>query len=214
MEDNNKEIGEPEEEASSENAETGEEVGRVKYTKQQSFMYTIASIVLFFALYFAVKGISGAVGRPYKMSAYGEQIPENSMEEIFEISGISTGSGYGIENLHLYKDPQGYYFAALFSCDEIEENDEDYGYMSHAEEVLTSDPGDPQTDIRIEFSPYEDVPYEAEYAYGEKFDIIDELTTSVSFFEWEDRQYALYEEYGYNVPAEIKSLFSGTEKVY
>lgn len=210
MEENITEINEN----SEENAGSDAPIKRVQYTKRQSITYTLLSIALFFLIYFAVKGITGVVNRPYKMSAYGEQISAERTEEIFEKSGISAESGYGIETIHLYKDPQGYYFTALFSCDEIEENDEDYGYMSHAEEVLTFDLGDPQTDIRAEFFPYEDAPYEAEYAYGEKYDIIDEITASVSFFEWEDRQYALYEEYGYNVPAEIKSLFSGAEKVF
>ena len=201
-------------EIAEENAGFDAPVKRVQYTKRQSITYTLLSVALFFLIYFAVKGITAMVNRPYKMSAYGEQISAERVGETFEMSGISSESGYEIENIHLYKDPQGYYFTALFSCDEIKENEEDYGYTSHAEEVLTFDLGDPQTDIRIEFSPYEDVPYEAEYAYGEKYDIIDELTASVSFFEWEDRQYALYEEYGYNVPAEVKSLFSGAEKVF
>lgn len=216
MEDNNNDIGGLEEETLPERSGTDEEVGRVKYTKQQSFMYTIVSIVLFFVIYFAVKWISGTVNAPYKMSAFGEQISPENTEKIFEISGISPESGYGSENIHLYKDPQGYYFTALFSCGEIEENDEDYGYMSHAEEVLTFEFGSPLEDERIEFCPYENAPYEAEYSYGEQYSGIDEqkLISSVSFFEWENRQYALYEQRGDYVPSEIKSLFSDAEKVY
>ncbi len=199
---------------SEENAEFDAPAKRVQYTKRQSITYTLLSIALFFVIYFAVKAITGIINAPYKMFADGEQISAERTEEIFGMSGISPESDYKIENIHLYKDAQGYYFTALFSCDEIEEDEEDYGYMSHAEDVLTFGFGDPQTDIGIDFSPYEDVPYETEYAYGEKYDIIDEPTASVSFFEWEDRQYALYEKYGYNIPSEIKSAFSGAEKVF
>ncbi len=209
MEDNN---NIPEETTAAQ--ESGSEEGRVRYTKQQSFLYTAISVVLFFAIYFAVKGIGGIINRPYTMFVYGEELTEDMAAEALEISGISDGNGYGFENARLEKDSSGYVVTMLFSSENVYQSDEDSGYYAHAEEVLNFDFADPTADERVEFYPYAENPYFAEYAYGEKY--TDTLTAenAVCFFEWEGRQYAFYSRRGSGIPSEIKGLFANSEKVF
>ncbi len=209
MEDNNNILEGPDTPQES----SGEE-GRVTYTKQQSFLYTAICVVLFFAIYFAVKGIGGVINRPYMMFVYGDELAEEMIAETFDISGISSGSGYKFENARLEKDSSGYAVSMLFSSDELYESEEESGYYSHAEEVLGFDFGNPAADERIEFYPYAENPYFAEYAYGEKY--TDTLTAEneVYFFEWEGRQYAFYSLHDTEISSEIRGLFANSEKVF
>lgn len=208
MENNNKET---EKKAEEEVIEEENPIKRTQYTKQQSFLYTVISVVLFFIIYFAAKGITGTVNRPYQMLVYGEDINAESVAEAFSISGISSENGCVFENARVEKGTDGYAFSALFLVN-IEPDAEDD--ESIAKEIISFEYGDPEEDIRAEFYPYAENPYYAEYAYGEKYVDIETPSREISIFQWDGEVYALYRQYGSVVPSEIKALFSGTEKVY
>ena len=208
MEDNNKELGKK---PGPEVTEEENPIKRTQYTKQQSFLYTVISAALFFLIYFAVKGITGSVNRPYQMLAYGEDIRTERVAEVFSISGISSEKDCTFENARVEKGTDGYVFSALFlvNIEPDEEDDE-----SIAREIISFGYGDPEEDIRAEFYPYAENPYYAEYAYGEKYVDIEAPSREISIFQWDGKVYAQYRQYGSVVPSEIRALFSGTEKVY
>ena len=199
MEDNNKNEGiEASQEESSERP--------VHYTKQQSFFYTVISVALFFLIYFAVKGIAGTANRPYQMFAYPENITAERAAEAFAISGISQESDLVFENARLEKNSDGYVLMMLFSGNGDAE--------SFADEEISFEYGDAEEDIRTEFYPYAENYYYAEYAYAEKYVDIEAPSREIYIFEWKGRLYAEYRQYGSSIPSEIKTLFSGMEKVY
>ena len=208
MEENNKFA---EEEIKQEGAE-GERAERpVHGTKQQNFLYTVLSVALFFLIYFAVKGITFTVNRPYKMFAYeGDLSPERTAEAA-SICGILPESEYRLGNVRLEKEAEGYVFTALFLLPDEPEDDD---LEAIAGEIIAFEYGDPEDDIRTEFYPYPENPYYAEYAYGERFVDIEASAREVVLFSWDGAFYAKYRQYGSSVPSEIKALLSGMEKVY
>ena len=179
---------------------------RKHYTKQQNVTYTIISIVLFFILYFAVKGIMGTINRPYHILVYSDQIAESTAGDAFAVSGISAEQGYVFENARLNKDVSGYALNIIFSGIKDEE--------SFAESGMTFEYGDVEEDIRREFYPYRDNSDYAEYVYADKYVNIDYPAGAVYLFEWEGELYAEYSEYSTSMPGQISGIFAGQEKIY
>lgn len=203
MEENNKntEITEENTEAAAEQPMT-----RRVYTKQQNALYTIISIALFFALYFGVKGVMGAVNRPYIMYAYSDTILEERIAAAFELSGISADLGYGFESARLVKNEYGYEFTAVFGG--IPDTE------SFAENNPQLDYSDSDDEVRIEFYPYRENPDLKEFVYADVFWNTDSDKGTVYLFEWQGNVYAEYLESGVSVPSKVSSIMAGQEKVY
>ena len=208
MEDNNRNT---EEELDQETEEGESAEKRVQYTKQQSFLYTVISVALFFLIYFAVKGITSAVNMPYRMLAYGEDLSQERSAEAFSISGILPEGECLFDSARLEKGSDGYVFTALFIVNERADDDE---FEDIAEKIIDFEYGDPDEEIRTGFYPYHENPYYSENAYGEKFVDIESPYREVILFNWNGSVYAQYRQYGTDIPSEIRALFSETEKVY
>lgn len=177
---------------------------RRHYTRQQSALYTVISIALFFALYFGGKSVIGLINRSYTIYLYPENITGEASRMMFEISGLSDENGLFVESARLSKYADGHTASVLFSGFDSEED--------FVRDCILFEYGDPVEDLRIEFFPYD--PAYAEYAFGTRYVDIDDPDRSVSVFEFEDTLYALYTESGGTVPTEIKAAFSDGEKVY
>lgn len=206
MEENNNNI-----EIIAENAEETEaavegSITRKVYTKQQNALYTIVSIALFFVLYFGVKGVMGMVNRPYRILAYSENVSTERIAETFVIGGISSEHGCVFESARLNKHENGYEFTMIFSgIDDLE---------SFAEEGISFEYGDIESEVRTEIYPYRENPDLAEYVYADKLVDIDSPNREIYLFEYDGSIYAKYAEYGSFVPAEVTGLFYGQEKIY
>lgn len=206
MEENNKNTEISEE--ITENTEDAEEqpMARRVYTKQQNAMYTIISIALFFALYFGVKGVMGAVNRPYIMYAYPDTVSEERVAAVFELSGISSDLGYGFESARLVKTADGYEFTAVF------------GGISDRESFAENNPqlghSDSEEEVRIEFYPYKENPDAKEFVYADVFWNADSDNGTIYLFEWQGKLYAEYFERGNVLPSEVSSIMAGQEKIY
>ena len=179
---------------------------RKSYTKQQNILYTIISIGLFFLLYFAARGIMGAVNRPYYVLVYGEQMSSGAAGIAFEISGISGSQGYVFESARFDRRSGGYELKIVFSGIEDEE--------SFSESGMDFDYGDVEEDIRIDFYPYEENPDHAEYVYANKYVNVNDPVGEVYIFKWDGEFYAEYSEHGTAMPYQVSELFSGQEKIY
>lgn len=203
MEENNKntEITEENTEAAAEQPMT-----RRVYTKQQNALYTIISIALFFGLYFGVKGVMGAVNRPYTMYAYPDTILEERIAAAFELSGISADNGYGFESAQLVKNEHGYEFTAVFGG--IPDTE------SFAENNPQLDYSDSDDEVRIEFYPYRENPDLKEFVYADVFWNTDSDKGTVYLFKWQGNAYAEYFESGVSVSSEVSSIMAGQEKIY
>lgn len=206
MEENNKNMEVTDEII--ENTDTAEEqpMTRRVYTKQQNALYTIISIALFFVLYFGVKGVMGAVNRPYIMYAYPDMVSEERTASIFELSGISSDLGYVFENARLVKNENGYEFMAVFSGIANRES-----FTESNTQLVNSDSDE---EIRIEFYPYRENPDVKEFVYAEAFVGADGEEGTVYLFEWQGRLYAEYFDRGNVLPSEISSIMAGQEKIY
>lgn len=206
MEENNKNMEVTEEII--ENTDTAEEepMTRRVYTKQQNALYTIISIALFFVLYFGVKGVMGAVNRPYIMYAYPDMVSEERTASIFELSGISSDLGYVFENARLVKNENGYEFMAVFSGIADRES-----FTESNTQLVNSDSDE---EVRIEFYPYRENPDVKDFVYAEAFGGADGEGGTVYLFEWQGRLYAEYFERGNVLPSEISSIMAGQEKIY
>lgn len=208
MEENNNNNNTEITEEIKENTEAAQEqpMTRKVYTKQQNTMYTIISIILFFALYFGVKGVMGAVNRPYIIYAYPDTLSEERTAALFELSGISSDFGYGFENARLVKNVNRYEFTAIF------------GGISDRESFAEKNPqfvnSDSDEEVRIEFYPYKENPDVKEFVYAEAFGGADGEEGTVYLFEWQGSLYAEYFESGSVMPAEISSVMAGQEKIY
>ncbi len=203
MEENNKII-----EEISEDTDTAAEepMTRKVYTKQQNALYTIISIALFFALYFGVKGVMGAVNRPYIVYAYPDTVSEERTALIFELSGISSDLGCDFESARLAKNVNRYEFTAVF------------GGIADRESFAENNPQlvdyGSDGEVRIEFYPYRENPDVKEFVYAEVFGGADGEKGTVYLFEWQGRLYAEYFERGNVVPSEVSSIMTGQEKIY
>lgn len=203
MEENNKII-----EGISEDTDTAAEepMTRKVYTKQQNALYTIISIALFFALYFGVKGVMGAVNRPYIVYAYPDTVSEERTALIFELSGISSDLGCDFESARLAKNVNRYEFTAVF------------GGIADRESFAENNPQlvdyGSDGEVRIEFYPYRENPDVKEFVYAEVFGGADGEKGTVYLFEWQGRLYAEYFEIGNVVPSEVSSIMTGQEKIY
>lgn len=195
MEDNTNNINE------SVPAEEGME--RRHYTKQQNALYTVISIALFFALYFGGGQILKLVNRPYNIYLTPETVSTEAVSKMYEISGLKDG--LSVETARLSKG-DGMMAVILFSG---LAGDEEF-----AEACIEFEYGDPVEDVRIEFYPYADSPAVPEYAFGTQYVDIEHPNRSVSVFEFEDRYYAMYTEYGNALDTELKAVFKDGEKVY
>lgn len=206
MEENNKNTEIIEEIA--EDTDTASELPMTRkvYTKQQNVLYTIISIALFFALYFGVKGVMGAVNRPYNIYAYHDTVSEEQTAAAIELSGVSADLGYSFESARLSKDKNSYEFTAVFSGiidrESFIENNPNLGYSDSDEEV------------RIEFYPYRENYEHMEFVYADVFRNTDSDKGTVYLFEWQGELYAEYFENGIVLPAEISSIMAGQEKIY
>lgn len=203
MEENNKII-----EEISEDTDTAAEepMTRKVYTKQQNALYTIISIALFFALYFGVKGVMGAVNRPYIVYAYPDTVSEERTALIFELSGISADLGCDFESARLAKNVNRYEFTAVF------------GGIADRESFAENNPQlvdyGSDGEVRIELYPYRENPDVKEFVYAEVFGGADGEKGTVYIFEWQGRLYAEYFERGNVVPSEVSSIMTGQEKIY
>lgn len=185
---------------------TEETTTRTVYTKQQTALYTVISIALFFVLYFGVKGVMGIVNRPYSILAYSENVNAERVAETFAIGGISAEQGCLFESARLNKHENGYEFTMIFSgIDDLE---------SFAEEGISFEYGDIESEVRTEIYPYRENPDLTEYVYADKLVDIDSPNREIYLFEYDGSIYAKYAEYGSIVPAEITGLFYGQEKIY
>lgn len=198
MEENNKNT-----EIAEENAEAAEEqpMTRRVYTKQQNMLYTIISIALFFALYFGGKGIMGAVNRPYSVFAYGEEM--GNTEAVYELCGVYS-EYCTFENARLVKSEGGCEFTALFSV-----NSENF-----AEEGIAFEYGDAEEDVRTDIYPYPENPWLAEHVFAEKITDTDAPSRELYLFDRDGGHYAKYCQYSASVPAEVRAVFAGQEKIY
>ena len=208
MEDNNRNT---EDELRQESAEGESSEKRVRYTKQQSFLYTVLSVALFFLIYFAVKGIAFTANLPYQMLAYAENLSPERTAEALSISGMLPESECLFDSARLEKEADGYVFTALFLVNE-ETGEKEFDNI--AEEIISFEYGDPDEDVRTGFYPYSENPFYAEYAYGEKYVDMEAPDREVVIFQWNGKVYAGYHQYGSIIPPEIKALFSEAEKVY
>lgn len=179
---------------------------RKHYTKQQNVLYTIISIGLFFLLYFAARGIMGAVNRPYYVLVYGEQMSSGAADIAFEISGISTEQGYVLDSARLDRNAGGYSLKIFFSGIGDEE--------SFIENGMDFEYGDAWEDIRTDFYPYRENPDYAEYVYADKYVNVDDPVGAVYFFKWDGEYYAEYIEYSSSIPYKASEIFAGQEKIY
>lgn len=206
MEENNKNTENIEEIL--ENTDNAEEqpMTRKVYTKQQNALYTIISIALFFVLYFGVKGVMGAVNRPYIMYAYPDTVSEERAADVFNLSGVSSDLGYIFENARLVKNENGYEFMAVFSGIADRES-----FVESNTQLANSDSDE---EVRIEFYPYRENPDVKDFVYAEAFGGADGEEGTVYLFEWQGSLYAEYFERGNVLPSEISSIMAGQEKIY
>lgn len=206
MEKNNKSIEISEENTKHTETAAEEPMTRRVYTKQQNAMYTIISIILFFVLYFGVKGVMGVVNRPYNVYASPDTVSEERVAAAFELCGISADEGYSFENARLVKAENGYEFTVLFGDitdrESFSENNPQLGYSDSEEEV------------RIEFYPYRENPDGKEFVYAEIFRNADSDNGTIYLFEWQGEFYAEYFESGSVLPSEVSSIMAGQEKIY
>lgn len=206
MEENNKSTEIIEENAEDTEIAVEEPMTRRVYTKQQNMLYTIISIALFFVLYFGVKGVMGAVNRPYIMYAYSDTISDERAAAVFDLSGVSSDLGYVFENARLVKNENGYEFMAVFSGIADRES------FTEGNTQLVNSNSDEE--VRIEFYPYRENPDVKEFVYAEAFGGADGEEGTVYLFEWQGRLYAEYFERGNVLPSEVLSVMSGQEKIY
>lgn len=206
MEENNKSTEIIEENAEDTEIAVEEPMTRRVYTKQQNMLYTIISIALFFVLYFGVKGVMGAVNRPYIMYTYSDTISEERAAVVFNLSGVSSDLGYVFENARLVKNENGYEFMAVFSGIANRES-----FVESNTQLVNSDSDE---EVRIEFYPYRENPDVKEFVYAEAFGGADGEEGTVYLFEWQGRLYAEYFERGNVLPSEISSIMAGQEKIY
>lgn len=182
-----------------------ERMERRRYTKQQNALYTVISIALFFALYFGGGQVLKLINRPYDIYLASENAGSETLSQMYEISGLSAERGLTFETARLTKG-DGMMAVILFSGLESDEEP--------VESFIGFEYGDPIEDVRIEFFPYADTPAVPEYAFGTQYVDIDDPNRSVSVFEFEDRYYAMYTEYGNALDPELKAVFKDGEKVY
>lgn len=206
MEENNKNTEIIDEVTEETDTAAEEPMTRRVYTKQQNALYTIISIALFFALYFGVKGVMGAVNRPYNMYAYPDTVSAEQTAEAIRLSGVSADLGYSFESARLSKDKNGYEFTAVFGGipdrESFIENNPHFGYS------------DPDEEVRIEFYPYRENYEHMEFVYADVFWNSDSDKGTVYLFEWQGELYAEYFENGSVLPSEIASIMAGQEKIY
>ncbi len=198
MEDNTNNINE--------NVPAEEGMERRHYTKQQNALYTVISIALFFALYFGGGQILKLVNRPYDIYLTYENAGSETLSQMYEISGLATERGLTFETARLTKGDR---MVAVILFSGLESDEEE-----SAESIIGFKYGDPIEDVRIEFYPYADSPAAPEYAFGTQYVDVDDPDRSVSVFEFEDRYYAMYTEYGNALDTELKAVFKDGEKVY
>ncbi|MBD5145802.1 MAG: hypothetical protein HDT21_07865 [Ruminococcus sp.] len=175
------------------------------YTKQQNALYTVLSVGLFLILYFGGGKLLKLVNRSYRIYCYPEAVSEESLTNLYDICGISSGSGIEFEGARLRKDG-GFEMMALFSGIE----DEDY----FAENCIDFEYGDVAEDIRTEFYPYRENPSLAEYAYADRYVDIDDPNRYISVFVYNGEVCAEYTYIGKSLPPEVKAFFADGEKVY
>lgn len=175
-------------------------------TKQQNVIYTIISICLFCLIYFGGKGVFGLINRPYYILQYPEDVSEQRFEQIYEKIGISREYDLELEEARIVKNENGYTFSVLLSGINDTEN--------FADNAILFKYGNPEENIRTEIYPYRGNPMFAEYGYAVKYVNIDDPNSEILVFEYEDKNYVKYMNYGSVVPSDLKSLFSGCEKVY
>ena len=185
---------------------TEADVHKPRYTKEQTVLYTLISIVLFCLFYFGGKGIMSVINRPYYMVQNSEAVNEENLNLYFEESNLSEDFGLIFENARLTKNESGYILSIFFSGTV---DTEDF-----AENGILFSYGNPIENVSTEIYPYTENPTRAEYADATKYVNIDDPNDEILIFEYEDVTYVKYQTYGYSVPAEIKILFRNCEKVY
>ena len=186
--------------------ETEADVHKPRYTREQTVLYTLISIVLFCLVYFGGKEIMSVINRPYYIIQNSEAVSEDNLNLYFEESKLSEDFGLIFENARLTKNESGYILSILFLGTA---DTEDF-----AENVILFSYGNPIEDVSTEIYPYTENPTRAEYANAIKYVNIDDPNDEILIFEYEDVTYVKYQTYGYSVPAEIKILFRDCEKVY
>ncbi len=186
--------------------QTEEQIHIPKNTKQQTVLYTVISIALFFLIYFGGNGLMNMINRPYLMIQNAEGITEELLEQYYEYAFVSKEYGLVYENSRLEKNESGYKVSILFSgVDDIE---------GFAENGILFEFGNPIEDVDDEFYPYIDNYNLPEYIIATKYVDNDEPSNEMLIFEYEGKLYAEFQSYGAIVPTEVKILFDGCEKVY
>lgn len=183
-----------------------EQVHIPKNTKQQTIVYTIISIALFFLIYFGGNGLIEMVNRPYLMLQNADGLTNEHIELQYEYAHISKEYGLIYENSRLEKNDSDYKVSILFSgIDDIE---------AFSENGILFEYGNPILEFEDEFYPYNDNYNMSEYIIAIKYVDNDEPNNEILVFEYDGEIYAEFQSYGSIIPTEVKILFDGCEKIY
>lgn len=186
--------------------QTAEPVHIPRNTKQQSALYTIISIALFCIIYFGGKGLLETINRPYYMVQLENNMSSELLEMHYDYACVSKECGAEYENSCVDKNDEGYVLSILFSG--IDDFD------NFAENGILFEYGNAVEDVENEFYIYNNGVLLSERVIATKYVNNDNPNNEILIFEYEDKMYAEFHEYGVLVPTEVKILFDGCEKVY
>lgn len=181
------------------NSQENFDEGYVKEPKRNYIIYTLISIVLFFALFGGYKFISSRLSRNYYMTAEVSSLSEEQFEIIREYADIDYDEIIKItfESIDRHNS-----ISIIYSG--IEEP-EDF-----IENCILFEYGDPEQDIRTEVKIIDNEI--VEYAFADKYVDIDEPSSCCLVYEFEGQYYAEY--HSSEIPPEIYSIFRNSDKVY
>ena len=178
-------------------------------TKQQSALYTIISIALFCVIYFGGKELLNVINRPYYMVQHNNNnnnLNSELLEMQYDYASIFQECGVKYENSRIEKNEDGYMLSILFSgINDI---------VEFTESGILFEYGNAVEDVENEFYIYENSILSSEYVIATKYVNNDNPNNEILVFEYEDKIYAEFHEYGTFIPTEVKILFDGCEKVY
>lgn len=186
--------------------QTAEPVHIPKNTKQQSVLYTIISIALFCIIYFGGKGLLQMINRPYYMVQLENNLSSELLEMQYDYACISKECDIEYENSYIEKNGEGYMLSILFSgIDDID---------NFSENGILFEYGNAVEDVENDICIYDNDILLSERVMATKYVNNDNPNNEILIFEYEDKLYAEFHEYGTFVPTEVKILFDGCEKVY
>lgn len=170
-----------------------------KEPRQNYVIYTIISVILFFAIYFGVEFIKDRLNAEYYMIIDGNTLTEEQKGIISEYTSIDMTD---ITAVRLDRINRSSTVTVYFeNAGDIE---------SFSEEKVLYEYGDVVEDLRIEIYPYgNDIP---EYVYASSYVNIDDPNVYCHFYEYGGNTFAEY--HSPEMTSEISVLFMDSEKIY